>query len=200
MPPPPKCSESRYVAPWSVLWLFLSESYPLGRACLETHLVENATEPHFAFSWMQSYNTTNFPARLFNNPLLTKCTLQSSLDGQGHQTEDWEASIHSLCPKLSASHAGPSARPSVASLIFHNSLSSLLGLVPHTPVPHQTDSRDPLENRPFVKKRPLLYLKLWGLAGVRPEFYSQILSVFGLLLVFLLAFWDKISYIPELSI
>lgn len=155
MPPSPNCSESRYVAPWSVLQLIiLIRSYSLGRACLETHLAENVCYGTcFIFTWMQSYDKTNFP-RLFNLPLLTKCTSQSCLDGQGRQRTEK--------PRFARfTHSWVSGRPSVVSFIFHSPLSSLIGLVPHT---HTCPTSDWFPGLPrkqtFCKKTPLIFKTL----------------------------------------
>lgn len=136
-------------------------------------------------------------AKLQHNQLPSQ-TFQQSAAYQAHAEElsRWPGSsdrgLRSL-DSLALPTAECQSRWPISETLHSEPYFSQLSALPSRPcATHSCPTSDrfpgPPRKQAFCKKRSLLYLKLWGLAGVRPEFYSQILSVFGLLLVFLLAF------------
>lgn len=174
MPPPLKCSEYRYVTPWPALPLFLSESYHLGKICLEKHQKENAREAPLLFY---------LDAKLKHNQLLHRYFATCSSLLSMHRRALYMARVIRQCTEKyqftcsnhssSFHHAGSSGRQTLSSKPYFSQPSAL----PHRLcATHSCPTLDlfprPPREQCFCEKTPLTFktlgqgMALWALPGL----------------------------------
>lgn len=115
---------------------------------------------HFTFSWIQSCNTTNFPNQTFQqaNPYQEHAAELSSWPGPS------DRGLRSL-DSLALPTAECQSRWSISKTLRGEPYFSQPSALPHRPCATQDWFPGPPRKQAFCKKkkkRPLLYLKLWG--------------------------------------